>query len=92
MTNGLYSVTKKGQVTIPASIRGKLGIRPHTRVVFDLDQKNRSARIRPAGGGLLSLAGVGSKNIPKELRGISAKKLRRLAEEAIAEDVIERSK
>ena len=30
-------ITSKGQVTIPQEIRERLGLRPHTEVVFDVD-------------------------------------------------------
>lgn len=40
------SVTQKGQATIPSSIRKSLGIRPNSKIVFEL--KNSSeASIRP---------------------------------------------
>ncbi len=39
------TVTQKGQATIPAHIRAKLGIKPNTKVVFEL--KNNEASIRP---------------------------------------------
>lgn len=41
------SVTQKGQATIPAPIRKKLGIKPNTKIVFEI--KNGSeATIKPA--------------------------------------------
>ena len=39
------TVTQKGQATIPAHIRAKLGIKPNTKVVFEL--KETEATIRP---------------------------------------------
>jgi AbrB family looped-hinge helix DNA binding protein len=39
-------VTTKGQVTIPAEIREKAGLLPHTEVEFELDAKG--VRIRRA--------------------------------------------
>jgi AbrB family looped-hinge helix DNA binding protein len=41
-------VTSKGQVTIPLEIRNRLGLLPHTEVVFDLAGDH--ARIRKAAG------------------------------------------
>lgn len=35
-------VTQKGQATIPAPIRRKLGIKPNTRVVFELKNTNEA--------------------------------------------------
>ena len=37
-------ITSKGQVTIPIAIREKLGLLPHTRVVFEID--GDSVRLR----------------------------------------------
>ena len=40
------SVTQKGQATIPAPIRKQLGIKPNTKIIFEL--KNRKeASIKP---------------------------------------------
>ncbi len=40
-------ITSKGQVTIPADIRERAGLLPHTEVVFEFDGK--VVRIRRAG-------------------------------------------
>ena len=40
-------VTSKGQVTIPQEIRNRLGLLPHTKVVFELARDH--ARLRKAG-------------------------------------------
>ncbi|KKQ67304.1 MAG: Transcriptional regulator, AbrB family [Candidatus Daviesbacteria bacterium GW2011_GWA2_38_24] len=40
------SVTQKGQATIPAPIRKKLGIKPNTKIVFELKSDNE-ASIKP---------------------------------------------
>jgi len=40
------SVTQKGQATIPAAIRQKLGIKPNTKIVFEL-KNNNEATFRP---------------------------------------------
>jgi AbrB family looped-hinge helix DNA binding protein len=39
-------ITSKGQVTIPAEIREKAGLLPHTEVEFEFDGK--VVRVRPA--------------------------------------------
>ncbi len=39
-------ITTKGQVTIPQEIRNRLGLLPHTKVVFELAKDH--ARIRKA--------------------------------------------
>lgn len=40
------SVTQKGQATIPAAIRKSLGIKPNTKIVFEL-KDNNEATIKP---------------------------------------------
>ncbi len=40
------SVTQKGQATIPVAIREKLGIRPNSKVVFEL-KNGAEASIKP---------------------------------------------
>lgn len=40
------TITQKGQATIPAPIRKRLGIRPNTKVVFELKNDNE-ASIKP---------------------------------------------
>lgn len=44
-------VTSKGQVTIPVEIRNRLGLLPHTEVVFELEDD--TVRIRRADGSRL---------------------------------------
>jgi AbrB family looped-hinge helix DNA binding protein len=39
-------VTQKGQATIPAPIRRKLGIKPNTKIVFELKNSNE-ATLKP---------------------------------------------
>lgn len=40
------SVTQKGQATIPAPIRKRLGITPNTKIVFEL-KNNNEVTIKP---------------------------------------------
>jgi len=40
------TVTQKGQATIPSLIRKRLGIKPNTRIVFEL-KNNNEASIKP---------------------------------------------
>lgn len=40
------SVTQKGQATIPAPIRKRLGIKPNTKIIFELKEGNE-ATIKP---------------------------------------------
>lgn len=39
------SVTQKGQATIPAPIRKKLGIKPNTRIIFEI--KDNEVTLKP---------------------------------------------
>jgi AbrB family looped-hinge helix DNA binding protein len=44
-------ITSKGQVTIPADIRERAGLLPHTEVAFEFDGKTvRIVRTRPRDG------------------------------------------
>lgn len=38
------SVTQKGQATIPAAIRRKLGIKPNSKIVFELNDNEVSIK------------------------------------------------
>jgi AbrB family looped-hinge helix DNA binding protein len=40
------TTTQKGQATIPVAIRKKLGIKPYSKVVFEM-KNNKEATIRP---------------------------------------------
>jgi AbrB family looped-hinge helix DNA binding protein len=45
-------ITSKGQVTIPADIREKAGLRPHTEVTFEFDGKDtKIVRAKAAANG-----------------------------------------
>ena len=78
-------VTRKGQVTVPAEIRRELGLKQGDRVIFVVERGE--ARMRPGGSVVERTAGAfkgyGS--------ALTAEELREAAENAIAEDVIERS-
>jgi AbrB family looped-hinge helix DNA binding protein len=54
------TVTSKGQVTIPASIRAQLGIEPGTRLSFT--PYDGAFMVRPSTDSLASLEGVFSNN------------------------------
>ncbi len=87
MDNLFSTVTSKGQVTIPEHLRDRLGIVPGEQVIFSPEDNEiriaRSVSIveRPAGA-LMPLPGV---RVPE-----TAEEMRRMAEEAIAEDVLRR--
>lgn len=84
MSARLTTVTRKGQITIPADVREALKIHTGDRVAVSVEgnriqlQVVGSVVLRTAG----SLATVGP--------SLSAEELRRAAEDAIATDAIER--
>lgn len=84
-----YSVTEKGQVTIPAPLRRRLNITPGSQVVFEAERG--AARLRPARG-LLAIAGTGKRGVPKRLLGLPWRTVRKRAWEAAARDVVRRGR
>ena len=56
------SVTQKGQATIPAPIRKRLGIKPNTKIVFEIKNGNE-ASFRPVSD-FLALKGSVKSNKP----------------------------
>lgn len=85
----LYRITQKGQVTIPAKLRRKFGIAPHTFVTFSQDKQ--AITVAPARG-ILSLAGKGKQGVPKHLLGLPWKEVRERAWEAAARDAVGRAR
>ncbi len=74
-------LTSKGQVTIPAAIRARLGLRPHDRVRFEL--AGDVAILRPVSSGLL--AGYGA--VPPSDQPRDPRHQRDAFERAVAEEV-----
>ncbi len=60
------SVTQKGQATIPAPIREKLGIKPNSKVVFEL-KNGTEASIKPVVD-FFSLKGSVKSNKPFDIK------------------------
>jgi antitoxin PrlF len=81
----LTVVTRKGQITVPAEIRRALGLQQGDKVAVVLE--NDQVRLRRVGSVVARTAGV--------FRGtagpLTGEELREIAEEAISEDVVERS-
>jgi len=79
------TITTKGQVTIPVEIRRLLGVAPHDKIAFLVEQDQvrlaarRSVVERTAGA-------LKSRKPP-----LAAEKLRMAAERAIAEEAVERT-
>lgn len=91
MTRGLTvpeletRLTKKGQVTIPAGIRRRLGLKPGDRVRFEVD--GEEVRIRPATSKLLEGYGaVTPRKRPEDWRKLRAEVEQAIGEEAAGAD------
>ncbi len=87
MRESSSTVTSKGQITIPKHMRERLGIVPGEQIIFTLDEDGlhiaRSVSIvERTAGALKPPPGV---KIPE-----TAMEMRRMAEEAIAEDGYQR--
>jgi AbrB family looped-hinge helix DNA binding protein len=81
----LASVTTKGQITIPAEIRHLLGVLPHDKVAFVVE--DNQVRFARRGSVIEQTAGALRSSEPP----LTSKELRQAAEEAIAEGVVERT-
>lgn len=78
------SLTSKGQVTIPVSIRKALGLKPRDKVAFRME--NGTVRIQPARASVRDSAGT--LNVPGFR---SMKQLRRETEQLVAERALKRA-
>lgn len=79
------TVTQKGQVTIPAELRRALGIKPRDRVIFELEDEEKAARLRPAPSKVARWFGaVTPKGQPENF-----KEIREQFEQAVAEEVVQ---
>jgi antitoxin PrlF len=80
MTERETTITRKGQVTIPAEIRSRLGLKPKDRVRFEMH--GDTVTLRPATSRLLRWYGsVTPKDRPEDFR-----KMREEFEEGVAEE------
>lgn len=77
------SVTQKGQATIPAPIREKLGIKPNSKVVFEL-KNGTEASIKPVVD-FFSLKGSVKSNKPFDIS-----LMEKAVEEAIANKYVKK--
>src|ERR671928_409577 len=78
-------VTRKGQITIPAEIRRALHIKEGDKVAFIM-HNNGEVKLSRTGSVVEATAGALKSDMPP----LSPEEERRAAEQAIAEDVIER--
>lgn len=75
------TLTQKGQVTIPAEIRSRLGLKPHDKVIFEVE--GDTAKLRRAESKILKWYGsVTPKGRPEDFR-----RVRDEFEEGVAEEV-----
>lgn len=78
------TVTRKGQVTVPAQVRKKMGLKRGDKVAFVLD--GGIVRFERARSVVEMTKGIFKSDTPP----LSAEELRHAAEEAWADDVVER--
>lgn len=85
----IAKVTSKGQVTIPKSVRDRLGLRAGDHLDFRLDG-NGILRVEPVapGGGLPPLAGFLDGRIKKRSRPATIEEMDRAVQTAVAEHVM----
>jgi antitoxin PrlF len=86
MNEQLTIVTRKGQVTIPADIRRALGIKEGDKVAFVLEDDQ--VKLTRKGSVVEQTAGALKSDIP----ALSLREEREAAEQAIAEEALERSR
>jgi len=86
MKERLSVVTRKGQITIPVEFRKALGLKEGDKVALSLEEGE--VRLSPTESIVTRTAGIFKTGEPAQ----TAEELRVLAEEAIAADVMERSR
>jgi len=75
------TLTQKGQVTIPSEIRSRLGLKPHDKVIFEME--GDTAKLRRAESKILKWYGsVAPRQRPEDFR-----KVRDAFEEGVAKEV-----
>jgi antitoxin PrlF len=80
------SMTSKGQVTIPATVRRALGLKPRDKVVFEVDPEAGIAVLRRVGSIVDVYGAVPARSHPEDFG-----KLREEFEQGVAEDVMNES-
>jgi AbrB family looped-hinge helix DNA binding protein len=85
MTEGVSTVTRKGQVTVPIEIRKALDIKQGDRVAFTLEDGH--AKLRPQRSYVERTRGILKTDQPP----MSAEEMREAAEEAFVDEAVARS-
>ena len=80
MTENTSSVSTKGQITLPAAIRHRLGIKPRDRVVMALE--DGAVIVRPIASGLLP----GYRSVPALSARRSLREITEIASSEAAEE------
>ena len=80
------TVTRKGQVTVPAEIRRVLGLKEGDKVVFTLD--GMEVRLARTGSVVERTRGAFKSDLPP----MTPKEMREFAEQSIADEAEERSR
>jgi len=80
------TLTRKGQVTVPAEVRRALGLQEGDKVEFTLE--NGTVRLARTGSVVERTRGVFKSNLPP----LTPKEMREFAEQAIADEAEERSR
>lgn len=84
MKEHLTTMTRKGQITIPVEVRRAMGLRQGDKVAVVIE--DGLARLSAVGSVIARTAGAVHSDQPP----LSAEQLRDVAEEAIAEEAMER--
>ena len=79
------SLTRKGQVTIPAPVRRLLGVGPHDKIEFVVS--GNEVRIAPATSVVARTAGILRSRVPV----LTPREEKSAVEEAMAEEAVQRS-
>ena len=82
MAEHIGSVSTKGQVTLPAEIRHRLGIKPRDRVVMALE--DGAVVVRPIASGLLA----GYRSVPALRTTRSLREMTDIAADEAAEEAV----
>lgn len=87
MTAAMATMTSKGQMTIPKRVRKEAHLKAHDRLVVTTD--GRQILLRPIHGDIRDLKGI----FKGAVKGpIDFKKLRKEAEEGMAQEALERGR
>ncbi len=79
------TMTQKGQVTIPAAVRARLGLQPKDKVRFEVE--GDEVKLKPAPSKLLAGYGaVPPRKQPEEWAQVREEAERLVAEDVVAED------